>query len=156
MDALLRGLAINRVGLYFRLDLSTLPTTRQSLQEELADSLRRQVFRLEDPVGYFSMRYELTIAQALQEVVDCCDSTLDPSRRDKAVQDALMKFVAAAGTEWIDPQPGAAFVGVDHLVFGITPCSKPGEQPDHISALRVRGLRHRGQVLRKALVTIFV
>lgn len=156
MDAALGALDINRICLYFRLDLSTLPTTRQSLEEELADCLRKQVFRLEDPVGYFSMRYELTITQALQEVVDCCDSTLDPSRRDKALQDALVGFVAGAGAEWIDPQPGAAFVGVDHQVFGITPCAKPEEQSDHVSSLRVRGLKRQGQVLRKASVTIFV
>jgi hypothetical protein len=155
LDAALAGAGSDRVCLYFRLELSTLGSTEQNLSSELANSLRKQLVRLADPVHYFGMRFELTIGQALQEVIDCCDTILDPGRRIDGVQKQIAAFAAEADATLLDPRPGTPLLDNEHMVFGVVSCTNPGDRPDHISALRVRGIRRRGQVLRKASVTIF-
>ncbi|MGC4052809.1 MAG: hypothetical protein QM757_26055 [Paludibaculum sp.] len=155
LDTAVAGIDSDRVFLYFRVDLSTLCGTHQDLTSELANSLRKQIARLEDPLAYFGMRFEITVGQVLQEVIDCCDSLLDPGRQVESVQRQIGALVAAAKAVLIAPRPGTPFIDSEHLVFGITPCVKPEDRPDHISALRVRGLQRHNQVLKKASVIIY-
>jgi len=147
----LRQLAVTQKhGIFVEMSL----LEHSHLAEDIAAALTRETLKLGDPEGYYLKRLAALRAHACVAGIDLADLDADAERRNHTLQEALAKLLQALGMTPIDPCQNDRLQAAEHQVVQFVR-RVPGVQPGVIAHTMVRGLQHRGDVIRKASVLLY-
>lgn len=137
--------------------ISAYEGARYTFLEQLGLSLKREIDKLRNPVGYFTREWERLVTRDLSRVVDACDTQVSKPGANNGLEAAFNALFSAAGLTCILPKGGEPYNPAEQNISRMV-SGQPGSQ-QKIAGVVNRGFYYRAggreRLLRKAKVEVY-